>query len=208
MRHYSELSLNNESEQCRIAGPFSFLCSQITKNWLLFARVVLSAGLLENGVTVQWKCSHFQNVWPIDTRIEAKQYRKKGKSKFHCVSLHSGMCYFHHEIPLPICPLHPLLAPGGLSDGIRLALGPWRGHNTCQTPGYSPLMSSQTFLSDFFVVKSMLKLHMNFHIGQYLARITWMNRQGLCCSLQVQDCSAGVHGNPEPSWPFIAQVRD
>lgn len=53
MKQSSELSLKNESKQSRIAGPFLFLCSQITKNVLLFARVVLVAGLLENEIIVQ-----------------------------------------------------------------------------------------------------------------------------------------------------------
>lgn len=173
MRQYSELSLNSESEQCWIAGPFSFLCSQITKNWLLFARVVLSAGLLENGITVQRKYSHLQNFWPVWYKDRSQTVQKKKKrSKFHCVSLPSGMCYFHHELPLPICPLHPLLAPGGLSDGVRLALGPCHGHNMCQTPVTHHWWAARYFCQIFFVVKSMLKLSMSFHMGQYLARIT------------------------------------
>lgn len=77
MRWSSELRLENESKQCKIAGPFLFLCSQITKHWLLFARVVLPSGLFENKIMVQWKYSHLQIFGMSDTRIKAKQKKKK-----------------------------------------------------------------------------------------------------------------------------------
>lgn len=167
--------------------------------------VVLLAGPLESGITVQWKYSHFQNFWPVWYKDKSQTVKKKGK--FHCVLLHTGMSYFHCELHLPISPLHPLLAPGGLSDLVRLASAPWCWHNTCQTPSYSPLTSSQIFLSDFLLLRLCLNLVWVFIWGNIWqeSQMIW---QGLCCSLQVQDYRAGYMEIQNHLWPFIAQVRD
>lgn len=101
----------------------------------------------------------FADFWPVWYKDKSQTEKKKIK-KIPCfgVSFHTGMCYFGCEPPLPIYPLHPLLAPGGMSDFVRLALAPGCWHNTCQTPSYSPLTSSQIFLSDFLLLRVCLDL--------------------------------------------------